>query len=170
MSLKNESPARWHATDRKHGREDSDSRARATHAGLDLATSSRSYPNRQIRAERVHLHQQNPATATLAAFSSAMGRYSASRHPPPCYPHPASRASSVFRPYRCFRSTPSILPLTYPSSPTIVPFSHPFCLLPPTSSSVSTSSSFSSDHFYLPAAATTAASFTLGGLVHRCTS
>lgn len=83
-------------------------------------------------AERVHLHQQNPATATLAAFSSAMGRYSASRHPPPRSPspHPASRASSVFCPYRCFRSTPSILPLTYPSSPTIVPFSHPFCLLP----------------------------------------
>lgn len=117
------------------------------------AASSRRYPDRQIHGERIQLHQQNPATATLAAFSSAMGRYSASRQPPPraiARPvlSPASRTSSVFRPYRCFRSTPSILPLTYPSSPTIVPFSHPFRLLPlrPRASSVSTSSSFSSDH------------------------
>lgn len=93
---------------------------------------ARRYLDRQIRGACTHLHQQNPATSTLAAaFSSAMGRYSASRHPPPRYPRSASRASSVFCPYcRCFRSTPSILPLTYPSSPTIVPFSHPLCFLP----------------------------------------
>lgn len=96
-------------------------------ARLSLVTSSRRYPDRQIRAKRIHLHQQNPATATLAAFSSAMGRYSASRATLPR----VSRASSVFCPYRrCFRSTPSILPLTYPSSPTSVPFSHPLYFLP----------------------------------------
>lgn len=117
----------WYAsTELKHGN-DSDSYRRC-----DSEIESRNvFAQIDRYAERIHLHQQNPATATLAAFSSAMGRYSASRHPPPRYPHPASRASSVFCPYRrCFRSTPSILPLTYPSSPTIVPFSHPLYFLP----------------------------------------
>lgn len=130
-----------------------------------------------IRAERIYTYiNKTPATATLAAaFSSAMGRYSASRHPPPR--RPPRSASLVpplsFAPYRrCFRSTPSILPLTYPSLPTIVaPFSHPLCrFLPLASSSVSTSSSFSSGRLRRSLSAATAASFTLGGLVHRCTS
>lgn len=146
--------------------------------------SSRRYLDRQIPAYRVHLHQQNPATATLAAFSSAMGRYSASRHPLPratpssfssssswCSSSSSSSASSVFYPYTpaavSVQPLPSFLSHTHlrpPSCRSLVP------VLPtPTSSAVvSTSSSFSSDRLYLPAALYRRRR-RLGGLVHRCT-
>lgn len=100
-------------------------------ARLSLVTSSRRYPDRQIRGAYTPTSTK-PGDGDPGCLLLCDGSILCKPPPSPALPSPrASRASSVFCPYRrCFRSTPSILPLTYPSSPTIVPFSHPLYFLP----------------------------------------
>lgn len=137
-------------------------------ARLSLVTSSHRYPDRQIRGACTPTSTKpgdgDPGCLLLCDGSILC-------KPPPSPALPSLRVSCLL----CLLPLLPLFPFNpfHPSSHIPI-FTHHRTVLSslvlptPTSSSVTTSSSFSSDRLCLPAAAT-AASFTLGGLVHRCT-